>query len=63
MIARIRTVGIRPEDIEEYKTVARDWKDLLHKHGGKVLGFYFDKDNNQVIGIAEYESREQLTEI
>jgi hypothetical protein len=63
MITRIRIVGIEPGTVDDYKEVARDWKDLLHKYGGRVLGFYFDGMNNTVTGIAEYESREHLSDI
>ncbi len=63
MITRIRIVGIRPGAVDDYKEVARDWRDLLHKYGGRVLGFYFDSVKNTVTGIAEYESREHLSEI
>ena len=63
MITRIRIVGIRPGTVDDYKHVARDWRDLLHKYGGRVLGFYFDQVNNTVTGIAEYESRDHLSEI
>ena len=63
MITRIRIVGIRPGTVDAYKEVARDWRDLLHKYGGRVLGFYFDAEKNTVTGIAEYKSREHLSEI
>ncbi len=63
MITRIRIVGIRPGAVDDYKEVARGWRDLLHKYGGRVLGFYFDRVKNTVTGIAEYESREHLGEI
>jgi len=63
MITRIRVTGIRPGTLAEFKEVARDWKNLLESHGGRVLGFYFDETENKVTGIAEYESRERLAEI
>jgi hypothetical protein len=63
MITRIRIVSIKPGTIEKYRLAAIEWTRLLHKHGGKVLGFYHDKENNKVIGIAEYKSREELDEI
>lgn len=62
-ITRIRTVTIKPGTVDAYKETARDWKRLLEKHGGRVLGFYFDEATNTGIGIAEYESREHLSEI
>ncbi len=62
-ITRIRTVTIKPGTVDAYKDTARDWKCLLEKHGGRVLGFYFDEATNTAIGIAEYESREHLSEI
>ena len=63
MITRIRITGIRPGTLAEFKEIARDWKNLLERHGGRVLGFYFDETKNKVTGIAEYESRERLGEI
>ncbi len=63
MITRIRIVGLKPGTLDDYREVARDWRDLLHKYGGRVLGFYFDGVKNTVTGIAEYESREHLSEI
>ena len=63
MITRIRIVGIKSGCLNEYRNVCRDWRDLLHKYGGRVLGFYFDAAENTVTGIAEYESREHLTQI
>ena len=63
MITRIRIVGLKPGTVDDYREVARDWKGLLHKYGGRVLGFYFDGTNNTVTGIAEYESREHLSDI
>ncbi len=63
MITRIRIVGLRPGTLDDYREVARDWRDLLHKYGGRVLGFYVDGAKNTVTGIAEYESREHLSEI
>ncbi len=63
MIARIRIVGLEPGTLGDYIDVARDWKDLLHKYGGRVLGFYLDGEKNTVTGIAEYESREHLAEV
>ncbi len=63
MITRIRIVGLRPGTLDDYREVARDWRDLLHKYGGRVLGFYVDGVKNTVTGIAEYESREHLSEI
>jgi hypothetical protein len=63
MITRIRITGIRPGTLTEFKQVARDWKNLLESNGGRVLGFYFDETENKVTGIAEYDSRERLSEI
>ncbi len=63
MITRIRIVGLRPGTLDDYRDLARDWSDLLHKYGGRVLGFYVDRGKNTVTGIAEYESRERLREI
>jgi len=63
MITRIRITGIRPGTLAEFKGVARDWKNLLESNGGRVLGFYFNENENKVTGIAEYESRERLSEI
>lgn len=63
MITRIRIVGLRPGTLDDYRELARDWRDLLHKHGGRVLGFYVDRGKNTVTGIAEYESREHLSEV
>ncbi len=63
MIARIRIVRLKPGTLDDYRAVARDWRDLLHKHGGRVLGFYANEAKNTVTGIAEYESREHLGEI
>jgi hypothetical protein len=63
VVTRIRISGIRPGALDEFKVVARDWKRLLEKHGGRVLGFYFDETENSVTGIAEYESRARLSEI
>ncbi len=63
MIARIRISGIRPDTLDQFREVARDWRNLLEKHGGRVLGFYFNETENKVTGIAEYESRARLSEI
>lgn len=63
MITRIRITGIKPGTLAQFKEVARDWKALLEKHGGKVLGFYFNETENRITGIAEYESRSRLSEI
>ncbi len=63
MITRIRISGIRPGTLAEFKEVARDWKNLLERHGGRVLGFYLDETENKVTGIAEYDSRARLSEI
>ncbi len=63
MITRIRITGIRPGTLAEFKEVARDWKNLLESHGGRVLGFYFNETENKVTGIAEYDSRARLSEI
>jgi len=60
MICRIRYAKIKPERIEDYKKLASDWQTLVHKYGGKVLGFYYDSDKEEAIGIAEYESLEKL---
>ena len=63
MIARIRVSGIKRGALAEFKAVARDWKELLERHGGKVIGFYFNESDNRVTGIAEYDSRARLSEI
>jgi hypothetical protein len=63
MITRIRITGIKPGTLAQFKEVPRDWKTLLEKHGGKVLGFYFNETENRITGIAEYESRSRLSEI
>jgi hypothetical protein len=63
MITRIRITGIKPGTPAQFEEVARDWKTLLEKHGGTVLGFYFNETENRVTGIAEYESRSRLSEI
>ncbi len=63
MITRIRISGIRPGTLVEFTEVARDWKNLLERHGGRVLGFYFNETENSVTGIAEYDSRAHLSEI
>ena len=63
MITRIRYVKIRPDTVEAYKQLAFEWQTLIHKYGGRVLGFYYHQQENEVIGIAEYTSREQLAEI
>lgn len=63
MIMRHRVTGIRPGTLDRFREVARDWKNLLEENGGSVLGFYFDATENEIIGIAEYESREDLSEI
>jgi len=63
MITRIRITGIRPGTLAEFTAVARDWKNLLERHGGRVIGFYFNETENRVTGIAEYDSRERLSEI
>lgn len=63
MICRIRYVKIRPEYLEDYKKLASDWKTLINKYGGSVLGFYYDKNKDEVIGIAEYDSLEKLNEL
>ena len=63
MITRIRIVGIKPGALDEYRDVSREWRDLLHKYGGRVLGFYSDAPGTTVIGVAEYESRARLEEI
>jgi len=63
VITRIRIVGLQPGTLDDYRALARDWRNLLHKYGGRVLGFYVDEAKNTVTGIAEYESREHLSEI
>jgi len=63
MISRIRYAKIKPGMIDEYKKLASDWKALVHKYGGKVLGFYYDQKKEEVIGIAEYQSQEKLEEL
>jgi len=63
MIYRIRYVKIRPGCIEDYKNLAADWQALVHKYGGKVPGFYYDREKDEVIGIAEYESLEHLNKL
>ena len=63
MITRIRIVGLRPGTLDDYRELARDWRDLLHKYGGRVLGFYANEAKDAVTGIAEYESREHLREV
>ena len=63
MIARIRIVGLKPGALRTHTEVARDWEKLIHKYGGNVLGFYYDEQSQEAIGIAEYESREQVAEI
>ena len=63
MITRIRIVGVKPGRLDDYRRNARAWRDLLHKNGGTVLGFYLNEADNTVTGIAEYESRERLAEI
>ena len=63
MITRIRISGIRPGTLAVFTEVARDWKSLLERHGGRVLGFYFDETENKVTGIAEYDSRSSLSKI
>lgn len=63
MICRIRYAKIQPGCLEDYKKLAADWQALVHKYGGKVLGFYYDKGKEEVIGIAEYESLEQLNKL
>ncbi len=63
MITRIRITGIRPGTLPEFEQIARDWKQLLEKNGGRVLGFYFNETEHKVTGIAEYDSRERLSEI
>ena len=63
MITRIRTVGIKPGTLSKYQEVCREWSSLIHKYGGRVLGFYLDAAENTVTGIAEYASREQLAEV
>ena len=49
--------------IDEYRKLASDWQTLVHKYGGKVLGFYYDKKKEEVIGIAEYENLKKLEEL
>lgn len=63
MICRIRYVKIRPGCIGDYKKLAADWQALVHKYGGKVFGFYYDRGKEEVIGIAEYESLEHLNKV
>lgn len=63
MITRIRYVKIRPGTVEAYKQLAFEWQTLIHKYGGRVLGFYHNQQENEVVGIAEYTSEEQLAEI
>ncbi len=63
MITRLRIVGIKPGTLNKYREVCRDWSGLVHKYGGRVLGFYLDAAENTVTRIAKYESREQLAEI
>lgn len=63
MIARFRIVGVEPGKLDAHKGVVRDWAKLIRKYGGNVLGFYFDEERQEAIGIAEYESREHLAEI
>jgi hypothetical protein len=63
MITRIRISGIRPGTLTAFTKVAHDWKNLLERNGGRVLGFYFDETENKVTGIAEYDSRSHLSEI
>ena len=65
MICRIRYVKIRPGLLEDHKKLASEWQTLVHKYGGTVLGFYYDKTKEDVIGIAEYESdlRTELGEL
>jgi hypothetical protein len=63
VICRIRYAKIRPGCIEDYKKLAADWQALVHKYGGKVLGFYYDREKEEVIGIAEYESLEHLNKL
>jgi hypothetical protein len=63
VITRIRVSGIKPGALTEFRGVARDWKNLLERHGGRVIGFYFNENDNRVTGIAEYESRARLSEI
>jgi hypothetical protein len=63
VICRIRYVRIRPGCLENYKKLATDWQALVHKYGGKVLGFYYDREKEEVIGIAEYESLEHLQKL
>ena len=63
MITRIRYVRIKPNSIEAYKYLALDWQNLLHEYGGSVLGFYYNEKEETVVGIAEYESREELAAI
>jgi hypothetical protein len=63
VITRIRISGIRPGTLPEFTQVARDWKHLLERNGGRVIGFYFNESDNRVIGIAEYDSRARLSAI
>jgi NIPSNAP len=63
VITRIRISGIKPGTLPEFTAVARDWKNLLERHGGRVIGFYFNENDNRVTGIAEYDSRARLSEI
>lgn len=63
MICRIRYVKIRPECVEDYKKLASDWQTLVNKYGGRVIGFYYDEEKAEVIGIAEYESLGKLDEL
>ena len=48
MITRIRISGIRPGTLVEFTEVARDWKNLLERHGGRVLGFYFNETEKEM---------------
>ncbi|MFC2036028.1 NIPSNAP family protein [Chloroflexota bacterium] len=63
MICRIRYAKIRPGLVEDYKKLASAWQVLVHKYGGKVLGFYYDKEKEEAIGIAEYDSLASLNEL
>ncbi len=63
MICRIRYVKIRQGSVEEYRKLASDWQALIQKYGGKVLGFYYDRKQEQVTGIAEYRNMETLNEL
>jgi len=56
-------VKIKQGCLEDYKKYASTWQALIHKYGGRVLGFYYDKEKEEVIGIAEYESVEFLKEL